>query len=191
MVGLTVDTATYTTTSAADMVEGVVTVAVNPDLVSKWLLSGAAAEGTQLVITTNSAADTASLTVTITTGDPAPNSPEMIDGIAIAISGANVGQSRIISASGATVATVTVPFPNDIAVGDVFLIMSQPNTPSDTANNANLTTALDGVRADIAVGTGVAARPVELAIDFSGQLAARRNSFVLLHADDHIFNMTT
>lgn len=189
--GLTVDTATYTTTKAATMTEGVVTVMINPDLVSKWKMTNGATAGTAMVVTTASAAQSNGLDVTITTGDPAPNNPQMIDGTLVCISGANAGQSRLITASSATKATVTVPFANSIVSGDVFLIVPWSATPGNVAKVVNFTTNLAEARHDIAVATGAAMRPVELNFDLSGASNAKNNSFLLAYADDHVFGTTT
>jgi len=188
--GLTQDTATYTTTKATSMVEGVVTVIINPDLVAQFKMANSATAGTALVATTASAAQTNGLDVTITTGDPAPNSPEMIDGTIVCISGANAGLSRIITASAATKATFTVPFPNSIASGDKFILV--PWQPlGAVAKVVNLTSNFAEARQDIAVATGAALRPVEFSFDTSGASNAQRNSFLYVVNDDHVLNTAT
>lgn len=188
-VGLTVDSSTYTTTKATTMVEGIVTVIVNPDLVTKWAVKTGTA-GTVLVPITASAVSSTGLGVTITTGEVAPNSPETIDGTIVGISGANTGVSRLITASSATVATVTVPFPYTSAVGDKFLVFPWGAAPG-VPDNLNTNVTFDVARQDIAVGTGQEHRPVELVVDFSSAANALNNSFVLTVANDHIFNVTT
>jgi hypothetical protein len=189
-LGLTLDTATYTTTKAVAMVEGVVTVCINPDLIAEFKMANGATAGTVCVATTASAAQSTGLDVTITTGDPAPNSPEMIDGTIIGISGANVGLSRIITASSATKATVTVPFANSIASGDKFLLVPWQGMGT-VAKVVNLTSNFAEARHDIAVATGAALRPIEFKVDFSSATAALRNSFLYVLNNDHVLNTAT
>lgn len=185
-VGVTLDTGTYSTTQGD--AEGVVSVIVNPDAVWRTLMSGAGAPGTQLNLKTNSAAETAGTVITITTGDGAPNSPSMDEGTAFCVSGANVGQTRKITSVAATTATVLVPFTNDIANGDTFILV--PYTAFDVAaNNVELTTDLAQANATIAVGTGAALRTVALEFDTHG--TPRTNSFVLLRLDDHVLAEAT
>lgn len=187
-VGVTVDTGTYSTTQGDP--EGQVTVIINPDAVYKIRLNNGATAGGQLALTTNSVASTTGLLVTITSGDAAPNSPEMDEGTIVGVSGANVGVARKITSTAATQATVTVPFPNDIAVGDQFIIL--PFNPSDVAgDNVNLTSNLAEGRQDIAVGTGIAAVHVDLEVDCSSVSNARRQSYLYAMLDDQIFKDAT
>jgi len=187
-VGVTLDTGTYSSTQGD--AEGRVTVIINPFAVWKIHGNSGLTTGTQLPVTTNSSAETAGTVVTITTGDAAPNSPSMDEGIAVCVSGANLSQTRKITSVAATTATVTVPFLNDIALNDQFLIL--PWTPVDLAsNNIALTTLLNEADGTIAVGTGVAMRIVDLEVDFGSVSAARTNTHVYAILDDHIFNVTT
>lgn len=187
-VGVSVDTGTYSTTQGDP--EGMVTVIINPDAVYRLRMNNGATAGGQLALTTNSVASTTGLGVTITSGDAAPNSPEMDEGMIFCVSGANVGQGRKVTSTSATVATVTVPFLNDIAVGDQFIIL--PFNPLDVAgDNINLTSNLAEARQDIAVGTGIAAVHVDLEVDSSSVSNARRNSFVYAILDDHILKDAT
>ena len=119
-LGLGLDTGTYTTTQSASMVEGVVSVDIRPDLVIRSLLSGGATEGTALAVLTNTSASATGVTVTAVNVQA---SQDQKGGTVWCISGNNVGQSRIITThTSATLVTVTVPFPNAIAVGDTFLM---------------------------------------------------------------------
>ena len=218
-VGLTTDTGTYTSTQSTTMTEGLITVIVNPDAVYKFRMSGTTASGGALLTTTNSSASTAGTVVTITTGDAAPNSPTMLDGTMLCISGANALQantplaigpvtvgstlnavdtgSRAITAVAATTATNTVPYPNTIAVGDVFLLVPFTTTPLGLAlNGPILTTTLDEVRANAAkasqVGSAVQLREVELLWDSPAGTGSgspvRLNSWVLYMSSEHVFN---
>jgi len=128
--------------------------------------------------------------ITITTGDDAPNSEEKDEGTIACVSGANLGQSRKITTTSATVYTVTVPFLNDIAAGDQFIAV--PWTPADVVgDNINLTTNLQEGRQDIAVGTGADLRVFDLEFDSASVSHARRQSFVYALFDDHIWRETT
>ncbi len=218
IVGLTTDTGVYTTTQSSTMTEGLVTVIVNPDLVSKWLMSGTTAGGGALLTTTNSSSNAAGTTVTITTGDPAPNSPTMVDGTMVCISGANALQannpmalavitvgsttnavdtgSRGVTSVSGTTAVATVPYPNTIAVGDVFLVVPFAHAVAKLANRYPiLTTNLDQVRANAALAaaaSGIPLRAVEILWDSPSGTGTgspiRINSFVLMNCDDHVFN---
>jgi len=186
-VGVTVDTGTYSTTQGD--AEGVVTVITNPYAVYRMLMVGDE-DNAQLTLTTNSVAETAGTVVTITTGDPAPNSPTMDEGTIVCVGGANYGHTRKITAVGATSATVTVPFPRDIAAGDVFILV--PWTPNDTAgDNINLSADLANAEQDVAVGTGADFRPLALEFDTTSQANARRNSYVYAALVSHVLTQGT
>lgn len=189
-LGVTVDTGTYTTTQATDMIEGDVAVIVSPTAVYKMLMANSATAGTQLAITTNSSANTAGTTVTITTGDPDPSGTSMDEGTIACVAGANVGLTRKITSVSATTAVVTVPFPQTIASSDVFIIV--PWTPGDTAaDNIQTTSNIAQARQDIAVGTGADLRPWELEFDFASQDQARRNSYVYATLVAHVGTVGT
>lgn len=186
-VGSFIDTGTYSTTQGD--VEGDVLVITNPMAVYKMrCVSGG--EGNQLDLTTNSVLDTAGTGITITTGDPAPNSPEMDEGTIVCVSGANVGQTRKITSTSATVATVTVPFLRDIAVNDQFVVV--PWTPGDTAgDNINLDNTIGRAQHNIAVGTGAEFRPVALEFDTASVSSARQNSHVYAVMVSHVVTQGT
>ena len=122
-VGLSLDTAVYTTsqaTVATGTGPGIISLVVNPDVAIRFRMSGATTAGTALPLVTNSAASSGGTAVTITTGDIVPNSPTMLDGTIICLTGSNVGLRRKITTVSATVFTVVVPFPYAIASGDTF-----------------------------------------------------------------------
>ena len=122
-VGLSLDMAVYTTTQAtiaANGAPGVISLVVNADPVIRLRMSGSTTAGTALPLITNSAASAGGTAVTITSGDIVPNSPTMLDGTIICLTGSNVGQRRKITTVSATVFTVVVPFPYAIAAGDTF-----------------------------------------------------------------------
>ena len=186
-VGVTVDAATYTTTQSASMIEGVATVVINPDAVYKSLMVSAATGNTQLNLTTNSAASAGGTVVTITTGDAAPNSPEMAGGLAYCVSGANVGLSRVITSTGATSATVTVPFPQAIAVGDTFILIPW-SVPGVSDVTAVFDTATVNVRGDQDAASDASIQVIDVQID-SG--FPRSQSYLLWMLGDHILKDRT
>ena len=181
-IGLTIDTGTYSETQGDT--EGVITVVISPDVVLKARMCNSATSGTQLVTTTNSVAETAGTTVTITTGDPAPNSPDLAQGTIACISGANKGQSRKFITSAATTAAATSPFTNDIASGDVFLIVPWFVMSNGGSDNVQVTTDLTEARQDIAAGTGIPSEIWETKFDFSDVSSARRESYLYFSPND-------
>lgn len=192
VVGITLDTATYTATPSTTTAEGVVTVCINPDAVYRLHMSGTAAGGGALLTTTQTAASTT--IVTITTGDPAPNSPTMLDGMIACATGANWGQTRKITSVAATTATVVVAWINSAAVGDVFLIVPFfPGATQDLGGTlGTLTTNLDEASGIGATTTsGVEFRVVDVEFDFANLTTARNNSFVYAMTGDSIFKLNT
>ena len=122
-VGLSLDTTVYTTSQSVVSTgagPGIVTLVVNPDVAIRNRMSGSTTAGTALPVVTNITASTGGTAVTITTGDIVPNSPTMLDGTIICLTGSNAGIRRKITTVSATVFTVVVPFPYTIAVGDTF-----------------------------------------------------------------------
>ena len=191
-LGMSLDTGTYTTTQSASMVEGQVSLVTNADAIYSWLMSGTAASGGALNLTTNSAASAGGTLITITTGDVAPNGPTMLDGVVYGISGNNTGLSRKITAVAATTATVAVPFPFAIAVGDTFIL--SPFSPGGLSSlggtSGTLTTTLEQVRGDIAsTTTGFAIRSIDVQIDYQG--TPRTTSAVLGLVFDSVWALNT
>ncbi len=186
--GLSLDTATYTTSQATVLASGpgVVSLVVNPDAALRFRISGGATAGTALTTITNSVASTGGTAITITTGDAAPNSPTMLDGTVICIKGSNVGIRRKITTVSATVCTVVVPFPYTIAVGDVFVMvpffpgagtaiggddLSLTTTPGTLATEA---------RQDVATTTtGFRATHLDLVVDCADPARVLLESYIL------------
>lgn len=205
VLGINVDTGTYTTTQSVSMIEGVVTTVINPDAVWAWLLSGSTAgtDGVALSATTNTVASTAGTVHTITTGDQVPNSPTMLDGTLLYITGNNVGLSRAITAVSATTATVTVPFPNTIAIGDQAVMLpynvlgptsttAQPlqNFIVGTDTSGTATVPIDQLNATVAITTNTGFhRPVDLIYDFQGPSNGRLSAQLLSIPYDHVFGL--
>lgn len=125
-LGCALDSATYTTTQATDMVEGVVRLCQNPFAVYEFRISGNGTTGTALVAATttpsnifvNDTASTSGLTLTETATGAIDRRGYILKGR----TGANAGVMRKITGhTDSTSNTVTVPFPNDIQVNDSFI----------------------------------------------------------------------
>lgn len=176
VVGLNVDTGNqaYTTTQSGSGTEAFVTIASHPNMIFVARMSGGATEGTALTIQNVTTASSGGTSVTTAA---AWNSPTYLDGTVWGYSGANVGQSRAITAVSSTAGTVTVPFNRGINVNDQFLRV--PYSIFGTSNTAQLTTNLYEVDASIAVGTGAAFRCVHLQLRTLNEQGTT-NSFVHL-----------
>lgn len=187
-VGVTLDTATYVTAQQTDgtSAEREVSVLISPQAVFRALMSGGATENTALTLYDVTTATTDGLD--ITTGDDW-TSPQFDEGVAWGYDGANAGQKRKITSTSSTAATVTVAFDNDHQVGDNFL--RAPYWFLDaTGNNIQTTTNLYQADASIAVGTGGAARVIDMELnDIAGE--GRNKSYVLFIFDDHALRETT
>jgi len=125
-----------------------VTVVVNPDAMYRARLSGGATSGTDLTALTVTTASTDGLTVSVSGTDF--SSPTQDEGTVYCITGANAGVSRKITSVADGAATVTLAFPNDIAVGDTFFTV--PFAPGED-QFVQLTTTLDELDASVAVDT--------------------------------------
>ena len=185
VVGLNLDTATYTTTqgSGSDSAERLVSVIINPDAVYRMRLSGGATAGTALAQFTVTAQDTAG--TTITTGT-AWNSPDMDEGVAWCYSGANVGQSRKIVDADGTTATLLIPFDNTIEVGDVFLRAPYQKMQGFAVQ---LTSDFTEANANIVVDTGAGFKTIDWALnDLSGEGTLK--SYIEVLPTDHWLSST-
>jgi len=187
-IGVTTDTGTYSTTQGD--AEGLVSVMWRPDNVYKALMSGAAVAGTALVKLVNTVASTTGLVVT----DADVGTADMDGGSLYCIKGANLSQSRVVTThtSGVSVA-VTVPFLNDIAVDDEFILVPYADVGTGAAgadgNSAvQLTTDLTGANAIIASGTGINVVVVEVYVDPDDPTT---KSLVLFKLADHVYDINT
>ena len=119
-VGVTLDTATYSTTqgTGASSAEALVSVVINPDQIVRARMSGGATDGTALSAVT---VTTASSGGTAVTTAAEWSSPTYVDGTVWGLTGANVGQHRKITSVSSTAGTVLVPFDYATVVGDTFL----------------------------------------------------------------------
>jgi len=177
--GLTQDQATYSSTQGAT--EGVVTVSVRSDQIIKARMCGGATDGTVMATYTNTSASAGGTVLTAAIG-----TYDIDGGMMWCISGNNVGLSRSITAySSNASATVTVPFPRAIAVGDVFMIIpwNIAGTGADGADGCGFvqaTTLFTEANAQIASGTGGEVSVVDL------ELNGASDSFVLFKLRDHV-----
>jgi hypothetical protein len=117
----------------------------------------------------------------------------MLDGTVLCLTGANTGLERQITTVTATVITVVVPFPNAIAVGDIFVaIPYSPKGMSATVNvfsgSATMTVDTTGLDATIATTTNSGnLRWVDLLYDYAGPSNGRANAQLLTMFMDHLF----
>lgn len=184
-VGVTMDTATYVTAQQTDgtSAEREVGVVISPQAIFRALMSGGAAEGTAL---TQYPVTTASATGLVVTTASIANwaSPQFDEGVVWFDDGANVGAKRKVTSVSGTAATVTVAFDQDTVVGDNAL-----RAPywfmDDTAKTLQPTSNLFQADATIAVGTGGAAKIIQM------ELNSTTDSFVLFIFDDHALRETT
>ena len=183
MVGVNLDTATYATAQQSDGSDpdAIVSVIINPDAVYRARLAGSGTSGANLVAKDVTTASTDGLAVT--TGDDY-SSPEMDEGIIWGYSGANAGIVRKITSTSTTAATVTVAFPRDTVVGDLFL--NAPFYPMQTAS-VTLTATFDEIDASVALtGSAAAFKVVEAYLrDVTHDGLA--NSYALITSGDHVF----
>jgi len=185
-IGLGLDTATYSATQGD--AEGIVSVDVRPDLVTRMTISGGAAEGTALTLITEETGESAGLV--LTSGDV--GATDMDGGMLFRVSGGSTGESRSITAwsTGASI-TVVVPFTSDIDTGDTFIAVPF-NTVGDGAasggdgmGDATLTTLFTQVRGDIAVGDGVDIVVTDIVVKSTTQ------AFLYFTLRDHALNVDT
>src|ERR1041385_461785 len=186
-LGLAVGTGTYiTTTNSANLPEATIEVDINPFCILEATMSGGATEGTALTVLTNTSGETNGtvLTATIQSND--------IDGGTLwRYQNGNGAQTRTITTHTSTTSlTVTVPFQQDIALGDTFLVCPWNETGTGAGGNdgsaqIQVTTNLYQADATSASGTGIKAQVVELI------LRGTTNSAVRFLLNDHVFNGAT
>lgn len=185
-VGLTVNSATYSTTQGS---EGVVEVIVNPDLIVAARANPGATSGTAfadgdgnfLTNETASAAGTTIVDATLATDD------KWNGGTVFCLSGANAGESRVVTdvVAASTSLTVTVPFSNAIAVGDTFLVVPW----SKQSTKLQLTSDFTEANAAIAAGTGANVRIIDVRVNTSSPYSPSSPLCeVLFCFADHYFN---
>lgn len=183
--GVTLDTATYVTAQQTDgsSAERLVSVIISPSALFRALMSGGAAEGTALTEYTISQATTDGLDVTDTS--LTWTNPAWDEGSVFFTSGVNQGQLRKITVTGGSnEGTVSVAFDNDHGVGDKFIRMPWWFM-DDTSDFVASTTNLYQADATIAVGTGGAAKVIDM------ELNGATDSFVIFNLSDHTLGQTT
>ena len=179
-VGVTLDTATYSTTqSTVADIEAAATVIISPDAVYKMKMSGGATENTALQIFT---VITASSGGTAPVLDDSVASPTMDEGVIWGYSGGNVGVKRRIESVSSATPTITVPF-MPIAVGDQFLIAPYWFFGLPTVK---LTTNLYQADASAAVATNEGDFTV---VDMG--LNGTSDSYIYVVFNDHILGTST
>jgi hypothetical protein len=180
-VGVNIDTAgTYVTAQQSDNsdTERACSIILNPNAVYRIPMSGGATEGTAMVLHTAASGGSDGLTIVFDTNT---DSPELDEGTAFCISGANVGLARKITSNSTTTATFTVAWPRDVQAGDLFMIA--PYNPLQGVT-LQLTTLLTQADTSIAVGTGAAFKTIEFKWDKG--LEARTNSYVYAVLANHV-----
>jgi len=182
LVGLTLDAqATLVTAQQTDNSDPSrqVSVVVNPDIIIKALLSGGATSDTALIIGTVDVASTTGLDV-----NTEIDYTNFDEGSIFGFTGANAGILRKITVGDSTDASVTIAFPVDIDVGDVFL-----HVPFSGGENqfVQLTSDLTQVDASAAVDTNNNNfRVIELVLKDSSE-TGRTTSSVIMTPFDHLF----
>lgn len=167
---------TYSTTQGAD--EAVFGVIVNPDAILRaQMVTGAT--GTAATAETVTSAASNGLTVTAT-GAADFTSPQKDEGTVWYTTGANVGKSRKITSTAATVLTVIVPFAAN-AVGDTFL----SSGAGIGLRFVTTTTNLQNIRTDAINTSGAALAVLDLELGGTG------DSFIHLTYQDCVWNYTT
>ncbi len=178
MVGVTLDTATYTTTqgTGTSSAERLVTVVINPDAIIRMRLAGSATAGAALSAQT---VTTASSGGTAVTTAAEWSSPTYLNGVVWGLTGTNVGQSRKITTVSSTAGTVLVPFDYGTVVGDTFL--RAPIYPMDSIV-VQLVTALTEVDASAAISGTASFVCIDL------ELNGTADSYAHFVPGDHILN---
>jgi len=164
------------TTQGSD--EAVFGVIVNPDaIIRAQMVTGAT--GTAVTAETVTTAASNGLTITAT-GAANFTSPEKDEGTVWYTSGANVGKSRKITSTAATVITVIVPFAAN-AVGDTFL----SSGAAIGLRFVTTTTDLLKLRTDAINTSGAALAVIDL------ELNGTADSYAHLTYQDCVWNYTT
>ena len=169
--GLALDVGTYSATPAAGA-EGLVSVDVRPDQIIKALMSGGATENTALTVL-----QTTSNSATVMT-DADVGTADLDGGMIWGLAGANVGQSRSITAwSSGTSLTISVQFPNQMTTTDTYLacpwnLAGTGVTGEDGPFWLTTTTLFTQARVDAAAAAGGEVSVVDL------ELNGRSDSYV-------------
>jgi len=181
---------TYSTTQGGT--EGVATVIYDPNSIFEARVVPSATASTAYAaqdgyFMVEESGDTNGLTVTDT--EITGSADDMNDGMLFGISGANVGQSRVMTDHTSTTAVVTVPFLNDIAVGDTYL--GSQYAPGVQA--VQMTTDFTQANGTIAGGTGGEARVVHVRAETRahGATLTAPQLYVELVMNSHAFGNKT
>ena len=184
LLGVTLDTATYSTTQGDGARE--VSIVINPDAIYRAKMSFGATVNTAM--TRFDITNAVSTGLTLTSGDDFTSTVNYDIGMVWWFSGANVGDTpRHIDTTTSTGLTVEVPFKNATVVGDEFMVSGVSLFHDKALAQIQLTSDISQVDASIAPGTGAEF----VAIDGEFNTAADEgatNSFYHLLSTDHSYS---
>lgn len=189
MVGVTLDAGTFLTAQQADDADPAATVSVivNPDAIWEATLSGDATEGTALA--TRSVSTLSATGLVVTTGDDWAT-PSVDEGTIWGFDSSNQGIVRKVTSVSVTAATVTVAFPFDTAVGDLYAWANFHPMQSPTVT---LTANFAAIRAQGVAVSVVAAEfvPIEIRAKDLGDNGLTQSSALLMSQDHALGNRPT
>lgn len=185
LVGITTDTqASLVTAQQSDNSDTarLVTVCVDPNACYWSRLSGGATEGTALAAHTVDTVNSAGTSIETDTA-------AVDETVIFCWKGSNVGIGRKVTAVSGNHSTVTVAFPHDTVVGDIFMVVPLVASPYGMEDQfPQLTTNLYEVDASAAVDTNNNNfRAVELRLLDHNYDSTRTESGVVLTPFDSIF----
>ena len=184
MIGVTIDTATYSTTQGDPV--GEVSVVVNPDAIYRARLSGGATVGTALTSYDITTAVTTGLTMT--TGDDFTSPISYDGGTMWWYSGNNAGQSyRHIDSEATTGITVEIPYAYTTVVGDEFMVTGVQMRGDTSVGQIQLTSDISEVNAAIAAGTGAEFITLDMELRDIAE-DGKNNSYVHMLSTDHSYS---
>jgi hypothetical protein len=184
--GVTTSVGAYSTTQGS---EGTAEVIYDPHAVFLCRIVPSATAGTAYAADdgyylTETAGDATGLT--ITDSDTGGTTADMNDGYVFAVTGANVGESRVQTThTAATSTVVTVPFSNAIAIGDDFVASQY----APGVKKVQLTSDFTQANGTIAGGTGAEFVVVDVIVDIDSlgtPAAPVLQAYIQSYA--HVFN---
>jgi hypothetical protein len=160
-IGLAISAGTYDTTpTAAEGGEGTAQVIINPFAIYRGRVWGSATKAELSAATLNVQTQTSASATVITSAAMFSNDKNF--GTIFALTGANAGLSRIITShSDGVSCTVTVAFPNTVAVGDKLVTIQHSFGTSAGQTDVHApTTDLTGFDDSVALATGFMCCPI-------------------------------
>ncbi len=184
LMGVTLDTATYSTTQGDGARE--VSVVINPDAIYRAKMSFGATLDTAM--TSYDVTTAVSNGLTLTSGDDFTSAVNYDIGMVWWYSGNNSGSKpRHIETTTSTGLTVEVPFENATVVGDEFIVSGVSVAHDIAVGQIQLTSDISQVNASIVPGTG--AELVAIDGEFNDIAKdGKNNSFYHLLSTDHSFS---